>query len=283
MLLCMCVEYVFLLFIFFLMIRRPPRSTRTATLFPYTTLFRSPRIRLRFLCEGGSCAKKLRKNRWQTPSRPVAPRPWTSGARRVSGQQQEGGTGRGGGRCSRWKAERERPARCRPRVQPIGRSKVIQSKKRSLQLVALTPLALACMAMSAHAANRVNLHQQDVSGINSRYANASVAIGVSKQASVRHAEMLGLGPDSTLSVLRTGTTRDGVRNTRYQQQFRGVPVYGEHVVVSEDANGQVRALFGRKIEGLAAELPAVAHRVSSTQALARAKRASSEEHTAEHQ
>src|SRR3546814_11594228 len=27
---------------FFLMIRRPPRSTRTYTLFPYTTLFRSP-------------------------------------------------------------------------------------------------------------------------------------------------------------------------------------------------------------------------------------------------
>src|SRR3546814_11833460 len=28
---------------FFLMIRRPPRSTRTDTLFPYTTLFRSAR------------------------------------------------------------------------------------------------------------------------------------------------------------------------------------------------------------------------------------------------
>src|SRR3546814_10243962 len=28
--------------IFFLMIRRPPRSTRIYTLFPYTTLFRSP-------------------------------------------------------------------------------------------------------------------------------------------------------------------------------------------------------------------------------------------------
>src|SRR3546814_3088743 len=27
------------------MIRRPPRSTRTDTLFPYTTLFRSPEIR----------------------------------------------------------------------------------------------------------------------------------------------------------------------------------------------------------------------------------------------
>src|SRR3546814_11025686 len=32
-LLCLC--------FFFLMIRRPPRSTRTDTLFPYTTLFRS--------------------------------------------------------------------------------------------------------------------------------------------------------------------------------------------------------------------------------------------------
>src|SRR3546814_14762645 len=31
-------------FVFFLMIRRPPRSTRTDTLFPYTTLFRSAGI-----------------------------------------------------------------------------------------------------------------------------------------------------------------------------------------------------------------------------------------------
>src|SRR3546814_16311329 len=46
----MCSFLVFVLYIvyervyvcfFFLMIRRPPRSTRTDTLFPYTTLFRS--------------------------------------------------------------------------------------------------------------------------------------------------------------------------------------------------------------------------------------------------
>src|SRR3546814_13863593 len=35
---------LFLCFFFFLMIRRPPRSTRTDTLFPYTTLFRSKDI-----------------------------------------------------------------------------------------------------------------------------------------------------------------------------------------------------------------------------------------------
>src|SRR3546814_15702603 len=32
------------------MIRRPPRSTRTDTRFPYTTLFRSERQRRRFCC-----------------------------------------------------------------------------------------------------------------------------------------------------------------------------------------------------------------------------------------
>src|SRR3546814_13069611 len=33
--------YLYLKIFFFLMIQRPPRSTRTDTLFPYTTLFRS--------------------------------------------------------------------------------------------------------------------------------------------------------------------------------------------------------------------------------------------------
>src|SRR3546814_17114889 len=35
------ISCVLILCFFFLMIRRPPRSTRTDTLFPYTTLFRS--------------------------------------------------------------------------------------------------------------------------------------------------------------------------------------------------------------------------------------------------
>src|SRR3546814_5846685 len=36
--------YVVWYHLFFLMIRRPPRSTRTDTLFPYTTLFRSSEV-----------------------------------------------------------------------------------------------------------------------------------------------------------------------------------------------------------------------------------------------
>src|SRR3546814_18862876 len=47
---------------FFLMIRRPPRSTRTDTLFPYTTLFRSPKWRKemrKFVAGFGLCAMAL--------------------------------------------------------------------------------------------------------------------------------------------------------------------------------------------------------------------------------
>src|SRR3546814_18074159 len=51
----MCVSQLLLLVVFvFLMIRRPPRSTRTDTLFPYTTLFRSPLLMGRlFLADSG--------------------------------------------------------------------------------------------------------------------------------------------------------------------------------------------------------------------------------------
>src|SRR3546814_12180112 len=41
MLVCALVSRLLYFCFFFLMIRRPPRSTRTDTLFPYTTLFRS--------------------------------------------------------------------------------------------------------------------------------------------------------------------------------------------------------------------------------------------------
>src|SRR3546814_14193987 len=52
------------------MLRRPPRSTRTDTLFPYTTLFRSPRPRRRGACgaEGG------REKRYPRPRPPPAAR-----------------------------------------------------------------------------------------------------------------------------------------------------------------------------------------------------------------
>src|SRR3546814_2701528 len=56
---------------FFLMIRRPPRSTRTDTLFPYTTLFRSH-------CSPSSPASGTSARWTHSPSVPTAPPPWAS-------------------------------------------------------------------------------------------------------------------------------------------------------------------------------------------------------------
>src|SRR3546814_3588788 len=59
------------MFVFFLMIRRPPRSTRTDTLFPYTTLFRSETSSP----AGSSTAWRARHTtRFPNRSAPAAPR-----------------------------------------------------------------------------------------------------------------------------------------------------------------------------------------------------------------
>src|SRR3546814_15699444 len=64
----MCI--IFICFFFFL-IRRPPRSTRTDTLFPYTTLFRSAsRYPAR---SGGSAVRRKRRgdrSRWRPSPNP---------------------------------------------------------------------------------------------------------------------------------------------------------------------------------------------------------------------
>src|SRR3546814_1760097 len=57
-------------FVFFLMIRRPPRSTRTDTLFPYTTLFRSHHLVEHSLSRNGAGGHRhSRRNR--TPHRAI--------------------------------------------------------------------------------------------------------------------------------------------------------------------------------------------------------------------
>src|SRR3546814_1023147 len=60
------------MYIFFLMIRRPPRYTRTDTLFPYTTLFRSPADTPAMPSAG------RRRDGWNCRPRPVA-RPGAGG------------------------------------------------------------------------------------------------------------------------------------------------------------------------------------------------------------
>src|SRR3546814_633164 len=62
---CAITTYVFLCF--FLMIRRPPRSTRTDTRFPYTTLFRSERARRRSAGRRDAAPVRPKSNRTHAP------------------------------------------------------------------------------------------------------------------------------------------------------------------------------------------------------------------------
>src|SRR3546814_18095812 len=73
--------------IVFLMIRRPPRSTRTYTLFPYTTLFRSPaapRRRLDPARDLGRRRSGLRADSCRSHRLPL--RPLTGGLEAVGAQ-----------------------------------------------------------------------------------------------------------------------------------------------------------------------------------------------------
>src|SRR3546814_12425704 len=88
---------------FFLMIRRPPRSTRTDTLFPYTTLFRSdlsapsctPSISCRASEEhapvNGTSTPPTRLRR-STSSCPEEPSPEPGRPRRVGTKRPQSGT-----------------------------------------------------------------------------------------------------------------------------------------------------------------------------------------------
>src|SRR3546814_16578177 len=88
-----CANLVVQLF-FFLMIRRPPRSTRTDTRFPYTTLFRSRRIgkpvRGRRCPRNGKEGLAAASGHWERPREGAAvgnshpPSPETSPERRTA-------------------------------------------------------------------------------------------------------------------------------------------------------------------------------------------------------
>src|SRR3546814_13103408 len=82
-------------FFFFLMIRRPPRSTRTDTLFPYTTLFRSQAGRAAPLV--GLCPKR-KKGADRGPDRF---RVRSRGNRRGARRSGRGAAGFRGGRACR--------------------------------------------------------------------------------------------------------------------------------------------------------------------------------------
>ena len=151
---------------------------------------------------------------------------------------------------------------------------MIHSNRRTLKLVSLSPLALALAMASASAATRTDLHNQNVSLLNSQYKLAVAATGAPAKAIDRHEEMLlGADRDSHLQVLKTNKDKDGTTHVRYQQTFRGKPIFGQSIVVSSRANGDVKSIFGERVDNLASQLPANAKLIAQSEALSIAKTA----------
>jgi vibriolysin len=128
-----------------------------------------------------------------------------------------------------------------------------------------TATAFLMVAGGATAASRTDLHRENLAAV--KQANASIAATRSTlMVHSRHEQALGLDSESRLLLVDRKTDL-GVRNHRYVQTFRGLPVFGEHVVVNEDNAGNVRTLFGQKVAGLAADIPSGAVRLNKARAL----------------
>ncbi|HPF73707.1 MAG: pre-peptidase C-terminal domain-containing protein [Lysobacteraceae bacterium] len=98
---------------------------------------------------------------------------------------------------------------------------------------------------TAQAANLVDLHARNVNKINSDYLQATAGLGQAVNAADRHAEMLMMNANAGLKLVRSTEEKGGVKHYRYQQTINGLPVWGEGIAISENADGTIRSLFGR--------------------------------------
>lgn len=131
---------------------------------------------------------------------------------------------------------------------------------------------MSLVATGAQAANKSDLHKRDVAKLRQEYQLRVAANGVADMAHRRHAQFMGADTNATL-VMRSKRGSLGVTNYRYRQAHRGVPIFGEDVVVSEDGAGNVRTMFGNLVSGLEGDIGSVKPGLSAAQALVAGKRA----------
>ncbi|GHC08204.1 M4 family metallopeptidase [Thermomonas carbonis] len=135
-----------------------------------------------------------------------------------------------------------------------------------------TAIALSLVATGAQAAGKVDLHKRDVAQLKQQYQSRIATQGVADMAHRRHAQFMAADAGTTLLMRKQRTDR-GVRNYRYDQAWRGIPIFGQDVVVSEDGAGNVRTMFGNLISGLDQDIASTTPRLGRAAALVAGKRA----------
>jgi Zn-dependent metalloprotease len=85
------------------------------------------------------------------------------------------------------------------------------------------------------------------------------------------AKSLGLTRDEGFVLLRQGTDFNGVTHYRYQQAYKGVPVWGTHTIVSRDRDNRVVGLYGAVVQGTPNDIGAIPAKLDALSVLERMK------------
>ena len=133
-------------------------------------------------------------------------------------------------------------------------------------------IALSLVATGAQAAGKVDLQKQNLNQLKQQYSAVVAAKGMPTMTHSRHAQFIGANADTRL-LMKTERKDNNGRNYRYTQTFRGIPIFAQGLVVSEDSAGNVRAMFGNMISGLEQDIQSITPRLSSANALVAGKRA----------
>ena len=143
--------------------------------------------------------------------------------------------------------------------------------QRRINLLAAA-VVLSLSATSANAAGRADLNKKDLAQLKQQYrALVSARGAAAPMAHSRHEQLIGADANSRL-LMHSRRSDLGVNNYRYTQTWRGIPIFGEGVVVSEDAAGNARALFGSLVSGLDNDIASTKPAMTRLNALAAGKR-----------
>lgn len=84
-------------------------------------------------------------------------------------------------------------------------------------------------------------------------------------------QMLGLNANESFQVVKTFSDANGGTTVRYQQMYKGLPVLGDHAIISRHADSSFKLAHGVVVNGIAADIDSVTPKLSLAAAVKIAK------------
>jgi Zn-dependent metalloprotease len=81
-------------------------------------------------------------------------------------------------------------------------------------------------------------------------------------------QAFGLGQETDVQLLSVTADTAGFTHSRYRQLYRGIPVWGESLVVTKNARREVARLHGTLVSDIAQDVPHITPALAAQEALA---------------